>query len=234
MSGDIQSSRQAGLRKRQQIAGANKTMFIWVAGISVIVGAALVIAIFLGQKLIFTQKVLSVKQQTASTLSDNLNNVSTLKDNVRVLNTNQALKSVMSPSETDPVQVVLDALPSDANSTALGASLQQQFLSGSDITVQSLTVNPVSGVESADSNSSSSDDPTTTTDNSIMFDFTVRIKSANSVEKLLKSFESSVRTIDLTSLTINYEGGSFLVTANGTAYYEPSQSVTLKDETIKP
>lgn len=29
---------QAGLRKRQQIAGTSKMMFIWVAGASVIVG----------------------------------------------------------------------------------------------------------------------------------------------------------------------------------------------------
>lgn len=230
MSDDMKPAGQTGLRKRQQIAGANKTMFIWVAAISVVVGAALVASIFLGEKLIFTQKVLTVKQHTASTLSDNLNTVSTLKDNVRVLNTNQALKSVMTPDETDPIQVVLDALPSDANSTALGASLQQNFLDNPDIDVQTLTVNPVSGVESSDGSTSSDN----TTNNAITFNFTVKIKDAGTVEKLLKDFERSIRTIDLTTLTINYQDGSFMVTADGVSYYEPAQTVKLKDETITP
>lgn len=230
---------QAGLRKRQQIAGTSKMMFIWVAGASVIVGAALVAAIFLGEKLIFTEKVLEAKQQTASTLSDNLSKINGLKDQIRVLNTNSALQSVMTPEETDPIQVVLDALPSDANSTALGASLQQKFLNLPGLTVQQLSVTPVSGVDgdggtgsSADSSSGSSATPTA--NNAIAFSFTVQAADANTVEALLKNIEKSIRTIDLTSLTLDYSSGSFTVTAEGQAYYQPSVTVKLKDETIKP
>lgn len=231
MSDDTKPTVQVALRKRQQIAGANKTMFIWVAGASVIVGAALVASVFLGEKLIFTEKVLEAKQSTASTLSENLNNIGTLKDNVRILNTNQALKSVMTADETDPIQVVLDALPSDANSTALGSSLQQKFLSRPGISVQSLTVDPISGVESSDDSTSSD---TSTAQNSITFNFIVKVKDAATVENMFKDFERSIRTIDLTNLTLNYQDNEFLVTANGVAYYEPSQTVKLKDETIKP
>lgn len=228
------SGQTAGLRKRQQIAGANKMMFIWVAGASIVVGAALVAVVFLGQKLIFTQKVLSAKQDTASTLSDNLKNVSTLKDNVRVLNTNPSLKSVMTPNETDPIQAVLDALPSEANSTALGASLQQSFLSKPGIDVQALAVTPVSGIESSSNSGSGDSTDAATGSNTITFSFTAKINDGNTVDKLLKDFERSVRTIDITNLTINYTDGSFVVTANGVAYYEPSVTVKLKDETIKP
>ena len=49
-------AQQTALRKRQQIASANRTMFLWVAGASVIVGAALVVAVFMTNKLIFTRK----------------------------------------------------------------------------------------------------------------------------------------------------------------------------------
>lgn len=227
------TNNQVGLRKRQQIAGANKMMFIWVAGASVIVGAALVASVFLGEKLIFTEKVLGAKQDTASVLSDNLDNVGKLKDQVRVLNTNSALKSSMTSDETDPIQVVLDALPSDANSTALGASLQQYFLDDPDITVQSLSVIPVEGVESSDA-TVSDDASVSAAQNSISFNFTVNIKSAGAVESLLKNLERSIRTIDLTNLTINYQDGTFVVNADGVAYYEPAKTVTLKDETIKP
>lgn len=229
---------QAGLRKRQQIAGTSKMMFIWVAGASIIVGAALVAAVFLGEKLIFTEKVLEAKQHTASTLSSNLSKIGALKDQVRVLNTNTALKSIMTPEETDPVQVVLDALPSDANSTALGASLQQKFLNLPGLSVQQLSVTPVSGVEgdggsSADSSSSASA-AAPTTDNAIAFSFTVQANDANTVETLLKNLEKSIRTIDLTSLTLNYSSGSFTVTASGQAYYQPKVTVQLKNETINP
>ena len=53
-----------GLRKRQQITRANQTMFLWVAGVSVIIGFSVVIALFIGQKIIYSQKVIQKKEQT--------------------------------------------------------------------------------------------------------------------------------------------------------------------------
>jgi len=43
------------LRKRTQISQANRTMFLWIAGASALVGFALVASIFLGQKLLFNE-----------------------------------------------------------------------------------------------------------------------------------------------------------------------------------
>ncbi|HMH70384.1 MAG TPA: hypothetical protein VK502_03210, partial [Candidatus Saccharimonadales bacterium] len=83
------------IRKRQQIANANRMMFIWVAAVSAIVGIAIVASLFLLQKAWFNEKVLAEKAQTASTLTDNNKVINNLKDEVRVLNTNEALKSVM-------------------------------------------------------------------------------------------------------------------------------------------
>lgn len=227
---------QVALRKRQQIAGANRMMFFWVAGASIIVGAALVAALFIGEKLVFTEKVLNEKQQTASTLSSNLDKIGTLKNQIRVLNTNSALKSVMTGDETQPIQVVLDAMPSDANSTALGASLQQNFLNLPGITVQQLSVTPVAGIAGDGGSASGTNDSgaTTTANNAIAFTFTVQATNADTVETLLKNIEKSIRTVDLTSLTLTYDGSSFTVTANGQAYYQPGVTVKLKSKEIKP
>ena len=68
------------LRKRQQIAKANRMMFLWIAGVSVVVGIALVASIFLAQKAFFNEKVLAEKSKTASTLVKNNKVVGVLQD----------------------------------------------------------------------------------------------------------------------------------------------------------
>lgn len=237
------STNQTALRKRQQIAGANRTMFFWVAGASVLVGVALVIAILLFQKLVFNERVLGAKQKTDSTLSNNLSTVNTLKDNVRVLNTDPSLKSVMTADEQEPIQVILDALPSQANSAALGASLQSSFLNDPALKVQSITVDPVQGIESSSSDSSSSATSGTGLDqnapnqNQITFHFVVGAKDMNTLKTLLQKLERSVRTFDITNAQVAVQNSSdspYTLTVDGAAFYEPAMSVSLKSETIKP
>ena len=99
------------LRKRQQIAKANRTMFLWVTAISAIVGVCLVASLFLFQKMMFNEKVLSEKQHTVSVLRNNNAAIEKLKENVKVLNTNQALLDSRAKAEDKQLQVILDALP---------------------------------------------------------------------------------------------------------------------------
>jgi hypothetical protein len=229
------------LRKRQQIANANRMMFLWVAAVSVIVGIAAVLSLFLVQKALFNEKVLAEKDKTASTLVKNNKAIDELKNQVRVLNTNQALKDSMAPGETQPVQVVLDALPAEANSSALGASLQEKFLNDAALKLESLNVDPVAGVESqSDQNvqdaSSSAASGATAGTNQITFRFAVSsdVSNANALKDLLQRLERSVRTIDITSLTVETQGARLVLTVEGHAFYEPAKSVDLKDKTVKP
>ncbi len=225
------------IRKRQQIANANRMMFIWVAAISAIVGIAIVASLFLLQKAWFNEKVLAEKAKTASTLTDNNKVINDLKDQVRVLNTNQALKDSMAPGESQPIQVVLDALPAEANSSALGSSLQEKFLTDPALTIESLNVDPVSGVESAsDSNVQDASAQTSTGKNQINFRFSVSsaADNPNALKNLLQKLERSIRAIDLTTLTIETQGTRLLLTVNGHAFYEPAKTVDLKDKTVKP
>ena len=109
------------IRKRTQISKANRTMFLWIAGASAIVGFALVAAIFLSQKLIFNEKLLIEKNKTVSTLESNIAAVPELKAQVSVLDTNSALAGNKANEDDQALQVILDALPSEANEEALGA-----------------------------------------------------------------------------------------------------------------
>jgi hypothetical protein len=227
------------IRKRQQIANANRMMFMWVAAISAVVGIAIVASLFLLQKAWFNEKVLAEKAKTASILTENNKVVEDLKDQVRVLNTNQALKDSMVPGESQPIQVVLDALPAEANSSALGSSLQEKFLSDPALTIESLNVDPVSGVES-ESNTNVEDasisTSATTGQNQINFRFSVSSAgdNPNALKSLLQKLERSIRAINLTTLTIETQGTRLLLTVNGHAFYEPAKTVELKDKTVKP
>ena len=226
------------IRKRQQIANANQMMFIWVAIVSAVVGIAIVASIFLLQKAWFNEKVLGEKSKTASVLTENNKVVGELKDQVRVLNTNQALKDSMVPGEGQPVQVVLDALPDVANSSALGSSLQEKFLKDPALSIESLNVDPVEGVESqSDANvEDASASNTTTNDKQIHFRFAVStsVSTASALKDLLQRLERSIRAIDITSLTVETQGARLVLTVDGRAFYEPARTVELKDKTVKP
>jgi hypothetical protein len=226
------------IRKRQQIAKANRTMFLWVAGVSALVGVAIVASIFLLQKAWFNEKVLAEKGKTAATLTENNQVINDLKDEIRVLNTNEALKSSMALGESQPIQVVLDALPSDANSSALGSSLQEKFLNGSGLTIESLNVDPVQGVESQESENvqdASQASSASTGDNQITFRFAVStdVNNASAFKELLQRLERSIRAIDITMLSVETQGARLILTVDGRAFYEPAKTVELRDKTVR-
>lgn len=233
------ATQETAIRKRQQIANANRMMFIWVAGVSVVVGVAIVVSLFLVQKAWFNEKVLAEKANTASVLVNNNEIIGDLKDEVRVLNTNDALRSAMASDEDQPVQVVLDALPSDANSSALGSSLQEKFLNDSALTIESLNVDPVFGVESqGDTNVQDAlvTDQDAEGENQITFRFSVStgVSNASALKSLLQRLERSIRAFNITTLTVETQGNRLVLSVEGFAYYEPARTVELKDKTVTP
>lgn len=226
----------AGLRKRQQISKANQTMFLSIAGVSVIVGFCLVLVIFLVQQIWFGEKIIAEKNHTVSILQKNLDTVDELKDNIRVLNTNEALKSVRLNDTDSALQPVLDALPADANSTAMASSLQTKLLSGVfGVIIESLKVDPVSGVEIASDGTTAADssDPLSHT---IGFSFTVSTgaKNQEGLRQVLLNIEKSIRPFNITNLAVEGQGSRVVMTATGVGYYEPAQTVQLTDKVVHP
>jgi hypothetical protein len=229
------AQKDAALRKRSQIARANRTMFLWIAAASAIIGCAIVVSIFLTQKLIFNEKVLAEKDKTITILKANNAIIPDLETQVRVLDTNAALETVKANSEDQAIQVILDALPSDANSLALGASLQNILLANiPGLTIESLQVTPVSGIESFSSDSSSIDaSAASVSDNQISFQFAVTGDEA-ALRQVLTNLERSIRAIDITSLRIESQGTKQLLTVQARAFYEPAKTVQLIDKVVKP
>jgi len=107
--------------KRQAIADSNKTMFLWVAGMSAVIGICVVVSIFLAQQIFFKLNVLGKMTETLNTLKSNNRVASELTSNVVVYESNASLNALRATSDEKALQVVLDALPADRNALALGA-----------------------------------------------------------------------------------------------------------------
>lgn len=227
----------AGLRKHQQINRTNKVMFIWIAGVSVIVGFSAVLIVFLAQRILFGEKVIAAKNDTVSVLQKNLDTVSALRDNVRVLNTNEALASTRLSDSDSALQSVLDALPADANSTAMASSLQERLLSGiPGVTIQSLNVDPVNSDGSSTSDSSSTGASGGSTSHTIGFSFSVStaLNNQKGLRQVLLNIEKSIRPFNITNLSVESQGSQIVMTVSGVGYYDSAQTVQLTDKVVHP
>ena len=227
----MQSDKKVALRKRTMIEKANRTMFIWVACASVVVGVSMVAIIFLAQMLMFNEKVLAEKNKTVATLKQNIKNIPDLKTAVRVLDTDQALIDSKANSDDQAIQVILDALPSDANSLAFGSSLQTKILNFPGLSIDKMQVDPVQGVESFTS-SSQSNSSNYSEQGEIAFRVSV-IGNEAALKQALLNIEKSIRTIDITMLKIETQTNTMSMTIEGRGYYEPARTVELRDKVIK-
>lgn len=211
------------IRKRQQIDSSKKTMFFFVAGAAFLAGVALVVSIFLIQQIIFHSKVIATKNGTVSTLHSNISNAKELKDNIRVLETNDALKSVKSSDDSSPLQTILDALPAEPNADALGAALQQKFIGAvPGLTLESLTVDAASANEGESTSESA-------------HKFNLSVSGApDKLKELMERFEKSIRVIEITAMEIQAGDGKVVLNVQGKVPYNPAQAITLENKVVKP
>lgn len=224
--------KKASLKKTSLIAKANKNMFVWVAIVSVVLGITVVGSIILVQRILHMNRVISSLQTTSSNIDANIKSVQTLSDNIRVLSTNQDLASSKAKASDETLQVILDALPSEANSLALGASFQDVLLAGnSGVSIDSITVSPVVGIESTSSGAATQSSSNLNTP-SIAFSFAVK-GTLSQLLSVLNNLERSIRVIDTQKVTISKTSDQLTLTVSGVAYYQPAVDITLTNKVIK-
>ena len=226
---ETQKDQSAG--KRQQIHKSNRTMFAWVAGASAVVGFAIVGGIFLIQRIAFETKVLGEKQNTVSVLEQNKDAVDKLREDIRVLNTNAALSSARFNENEEPLRVILDALPADNNSLALGASVQELVGRTPGVKLESFQVSDDALTETTTDSSSVSDDRSV---QQIAFTMSVSATNADDLKDVLKNFEKSIRVIDLDAMTIEQSESKVTMTITGHGYYLPEKTIELTKKEVKP
>lgn len=223
----MEPKKLTGLRKRQQIHQANRTMFIWVVIASVVVAFCLVGAQFLLKQALFNGKVISAKSEANNTLKSNIANVDKLKSEVNSLVANESLAQVKSQPDSSNLQVVLDALPTVDDPTALATSLQKAVLNHSGVTIESLSVGTSEvGVEEVVAASSS--EPAV-----VPFSF-VLTGSYQQVNAAMKDIENTIRPITFQTIALQGSDVQLRLTAEGNTYYLPSKTVKVTQKTIKP
>ncbi len=214
--------------KRKAIADSNRQMFVWVAGMSAVVGICIVVAIFLGQQIRFRADVITKQTETLTTLSENNKAVDGLAKNVAVLETNEALNSAKATPDEKALQVILDALPADRNTLAIGSSLQQNLLTG----INGLAIDRIT-VDSTDSASTTA----SASSNTIPLQIVVSSTSANALKDMLVRLERSIRVIDVKGLEIERSdsdsGTKYQMSLQAVAYFEPAVELKLSDKVVK-
>ena len=180
------------------------------------------------QTIMFNDKVIGMKKQTAKTLQANIDIVPKLKANVRQLNTDEQLAAVGVTPDARPIQSILDALPADENRLALGASLQQKLFAGiPGLSVDSLSVDP-----SADASQVQASETLPGGVKELAFSAAISGNS-DSLKLALQRLEKSIRAINVKSINATSSNGAVSLQITGTAYYLPAPSLELTKKEVK-
>lgn len=227
-----------GLRKREQIKQSSRTMFIWVAGASVVVSFSVVASIFLIKQFVFNSTVLLEKNKTATTLSENIESAKELNQSVNQLRANRSIASVPSiATKGNNLDKIFDALPYEEDAVGLGSSLQTTLLNGSaieslNITSPETAANDAPTVDSLNTNEVSIEAPGGT--EYISFSFKVS-GDENEIKDTLQKLNRSIRPIKLVSFELQAAGNDNLeLSAEAITYYQPKKEFEIKEKTLKP
>jgi Tfp pilus assembly protein PilO len=220
-----------GLKKRQAIDKANKTMFIWVSAAAVALSVLIVAAQFMYGQFEFNNKVLSKEQKTESTLKTNIANAAKLKDALAPLNVGDGVVSS---------EKILSALPVERNSSAFGAAIQNDVAPRSSVQIQSLSFSDSETIAgnpevSATAPASSTDLTTVSTvgnSQPVQASMVVNGSYAN-ITTFVGNLEKVIRPISVDSINLTGSGDSMTLNLQITTYYQPKKTVDVKTEVVK-
>lgn len=198
--------------KRDIIRKANRTMFMIVAGCSVVVGACLVSAILLIRRGAFNQKIINEQNVTIQNLDANAENLKKVEQEVSVLKTNEELLSKKIYPKQTALQVVLDALPDRANSPALGESIKRSILNVPGLEIEQMVViktdEETSDKFAGQSISSYNEEYDDISEPSINFRFKV-LGTELALNQVLRNVENSIRPIYIDKFDVQSSGREF-------------------------
>ena len=221
-----------GLKKRQEIENAGKTMFMWVVIASIAVSICVVTVQFLFQQWSYNNKVLGAKYAAVDTLKKNIENSKKLQEEVNGLVSNEALASVKTNTGDPNTKSVLDALPSRFDATALATSLQQAILSRSGVSIDSISV-PAD--QAADGTTADGSVPVASPDAKPQeMPFNIAVSgSYDKIRSMLLDLERTIRPIKVTDITLEGDDTAMTATVSAVTYYQPAKSASIKQEVVK-
>mgnify|MGYP003607658415 CR=1 FL=1 len=224
-----------GVRKRQQIASASKQMMIWVACAAAILTICAMVSINLVQHIIYQAKVIDEKSQTDETLKNSIAEFPKLKENINALQTNSGLLALRADMDDTAFNVVIDALPTEDDSTALGSSLQDKILVNSGVVWNDFS--PSYGTSASTSTDDTGEESTTLLSKpaaqQLTFSFSINGNYA-SIKQALIDIERTIRPINITSLSIQGSDSNLSASITATTYYAPKATYAIGSKQVLP
>lgn len=220
-----------GVKKRQQIKSANKTMFLWIIAASVAVAICLVLGQFMLRQFMFNSKIIGAKNETHDILVDNKESFTELQSEVNKLVSNPNLTKLRVTDTDTALQVVIDALPTADDRVALATSLQQVILSRSGVAIESINVIDGGAVIEA----LPGETPTVVNQSVTEVPFTVVILgNYEQIRQAVTDLEKTIRPMSLDQLAIEGSGTQLRATITAKSFYLPPKTVQVTTETIEP
>lgn len=225
---DKSSDGLTGLKKRQQIHAANKVVFAWIIAASIVVGICGVVAQFLVRQLMFNNQIYGALLTTNKTLEENIKTYDTLKSNIVKYVADSNLNALRKGENSTALQVIIDALPTEENRSALATSMQSEVLGPTGVTIDSFSV------MNSDAGTSSTTGAVKDTD-AVSFGFSFSITGSYvQVQQAIRNMERSIRPITIQSITIQGTSDKLSANISAVTYYQPAKDVQLKKGEVKP
>lgn len=216
-----------GVKKRQQINAANKAVFAWIAGASLIIGICGVFAQFLIRQLIFNNTIYGALVTTRSTLEENINAYDGLKSSVSKLVADSNLNALRTGEKSTALQVIIDALPTEENRSSFATSMQTKVLGPTGVTINAFSV--------ISSDTEASVASTINGTDALAFDFTFSITGNYSqIQQAIRNMERSIRPITVQSIAVQGTSEKLEANITATTYYQPAKTIQLNEVEKKP
>lgn len=216
-----------GIKKRQQIKSANKMVFAWIVAASLVVGICGVFTQFLVRQLMFNNKIYGELTKTQSILEGNVSAYDDLKSSVVKLLADSNLNSLRNGENSNALQVVIDALPTEENRSSFATSMQTKVLGPTGAAISSFAV------IGSDDGSASSGTVEGTEAQSFSFSFSVS-GSYEQIQQVIRNLERSIRPITVQTVDIQGAAGSMEASITAVTYYQPAKDIQLKKVELKP
>lgn len=223
-----------GVRKRQKIDQTNKQMMLWVAGAAAAVTICAMLAINLIGQIKYQAKIISKKSETSEILKTSLAAITDLTKNINTLQTDQNLLALRADTDDTAFNVVIDALPTEDDATALGSSMQEKVLAGSGVSLESFEYSVINGTNGVPTDTSATKSSTIRPEaQAIAFRFKIT-GSYDSIKAALVNIEKTIRPIIIQNLDIDGTVNELSATISATTYYVPRVHYALGEESVLP
>ena len=162
-----------------------------------------------------------LNSQKSNILMQSVENVSGLKNNINALKTDTNLLRLVSKPDKTAIDVILEALPTNEDSTELAALVQKNIFQGIEVKVSHIAV-----AEKQQSASNNTWVKTTSINFSIIGKF-------EPIRQAIQRLERSIRPIDIESIVINKSDDNFTADITAITFYVP-ETIFVIDDPILP